>query len=105
MLELEGQESNFISDVRKGILPAGGSSGALRSPSLWPLPFGLPGFLQRSSYASPREGKGPGLWVCSCLSVHLRHQLFMDLMQWARGMSGKEDHLRTVAISGKVDAP
>lgn len=58
MLELKGQESNFISDVRKGILPAGGSSGALRSPSLWSLPFGLPGFLQRSSSASPPRGKG-----------------------------------------------
>lgn len=72
MLELKRQQRNaisFISDVRKGCLPAGGSGGALRSPSLWCLKFELPLFLHRNSSASLREGKGAELWVCSWLWV------------------------------------
>lgn len=75
IFELKRQESNsihFISDVRKGCLhlPAGGSGDASRSCSLWCLIVELPLFLHKSSSASPREGKGAELGVCSWFWVH-----------------------------------
>lgn len=82
--------------MRKGCLPASGSGGAFGGSH-------LSCHFSSIGAAPPERERGQ-----SCGSAagseykHLSHHLTRDLLQWLRGRSGKEGHLRTAAISRKV---